>query len=203
MRKLATNHFMSLDGVIQAPGNPTEDTAGGFKYGGWTVPFWDDAIGEFIGGYMSQGFDLVLGRQTYDMWAGFWPNLDDPMAKIFNDANKYVASRSKLDLEWENSQQLEGDVVEALTALKQTDGPELSIQGSGNLLQSLVGTSVIDEMRIITYPVVLGTGKRLFEPGKVTPTGFKVVSTKSISNGVTMTVLQPNGEPQGGDAHAG
>src|SRR4029077_14841887 len=135
MRKLVVNTFLTLDGVMQAPGGPQEDESGGFAHGGWSVTYWDEAMGEVIGKAMSVPFDLVLGRTTYDIFAGHWPHAtDDPGAKPLNDATKYVASRSRPDLEWSNSVLIEGDAAQGVAALKQGEGPELQVHGSGNLL---------------------------------------------------------------------
>jgi dihydrofolate reductase len=198
MRKLITTTFMTLDGVVQAPGGPEEDETGSFSYGGWSAPYWDDAIGEFMDELMGKPFDLVLGRKTYDIFASFWPNQsDDAGGKPLNEATKYVASRGNPELSWDKSVQLTGDVVQAILELKQGNGPELQIHGSGNLIQSLLGNNVIDEMRVITYPVVLGTGKRLFEVGAA-PTKLEAIKTTTVANGVTLAVYKPAGTPEVG-----
>lgn len=137
MRRLITTTFVTLDGVMQAPGGPGEDTSNGFNKGGWTVPFFNEEVGEFMDDTMGKPFDLVLGRKTYDIFAGFWPHQDDELAKQLNSAHKYVASRSNLNLAWENSHQIEGNVVDGIRRVKDTDGPELQIHGSGDLIQSL------------------------------------------------------------------
>ena len=137
--------FLTLDGVMQAPGGPGEDDSGGFAHGGWSVNYWDEQMGEVMGEAMSEPFDLVLGRRTYDIFAGYWPNAaDEPGAKPLNDATKYVASASRPTLEWGNSVLIEGDAAEGIAALKRRDGPELQVHGSGNLIQTLLRHNLVD-----------------------------------------------------------
>ncbi len=194
MRKLIVSTFLTLDGVMQAPGGPGEDDDGGFGHGGWSVPFWDERMGEVMGEATSGPFDLVLGRKTYDIFAAHWPHAsEEEGAKVFNDATKYVASRSRPELEWANSVLLDGDAADALAVLKQQDGPELQVHGSSNLLQSLVRSHLIDEYRIWTFPVVVGTGKRLFGDGAV-PSALKLVHSEISTTGVVMSRYQPAGE---------
>ncbi len=198
MRKLVVSTFVSLDGVMQAPGGPEEDTVGGFSLGGWTVPYFDQSVGEFMDGLMGHPFDLVLGRRTYDIFAGYWPTAsEEEGAKPLNDAVKHVASRGTPELTWDRSERLEGDVVEAVRALKQQDGPELQVHGSGDLLQTLLAAGVVDELRVLVFPVVLGGGKRLFEGGAA-PTAYEVVSTSVSDSGVVMTHYRAAGQPQTG-----
>lgn len=193
MRRLITTTFVSLDGVMQAPGGPEEDTSGDFEFGGWTVPYWDEEAAAFMDDTMGKPFDLLLGRKTYDIFAGYWPQHDDiPIGKPLNDATKYVASRGKPNLTWKNSHRIEGDLLDAVRALKQTDGPELQVHGSSDLIQTLLGGNVIDEMRVLIYPVTLGSGKRLFGNGAV-PTTFNVTKTVVGSDGVIMSIFQPKG----------
>lgn len=198
MRKLVSSTFLSLDGVMQAPGGPEEDPSGGFSLGGWTVPYFDETVGAFMDDLMGHPFDLVLGRRTYDIFAGYWPTAgEEEGAKPLNDAVKHVASRGTPELTWDRSQRLEGDVVAAVTALKQADGPELQVHGSGDLLQTLLGAGLVDELRVLTFPVVLGSGKRLFEGGAA-PTAYELVSSRTSATGVVMAVYRAAGTPQTG-----
>jgi dihydrofolate reductase len=197
MRKLVVNTFVSLDGIMQAPGGPEEDPTGGFQHGGWTVPHWDDQMAQSMGEFMGKPFDLVLGRKTYEIFAAYWPHSDEPGAAELNRATKYVASRTLKNLEWENSQLLEGDVGEAIARLKEDDGPELQVHGSANLIQTLHRTGVIDQYRMMIFPVVLGTGKRLFAEG-ASPATMRLVDSKVSSTGVVMATFEPAGEVQTG-----
>src|SRR5688572_28990829 len=164
MRKLFVTTFLTLDGVMQAPGGPGEDEDGGFELGGWSVNYWDELMGEVMGETMGKPFDLLLGRKTYEIFAAHWPHASEADgAKPLNDATKYVASRTlRGPLEWQNSVLLEGDVAEAVAALKQDDGPEIQVHGSANLLQTLLRHQLVDEFQILTFPVVVGSGKKLF-----------------------------------------
>ena len=194
MRELVVSTFLTLDGVMQAPGGPGEDDSGGFAQGGWSVTYWDDQMGAFMTELMGRPFDLVLGRRTYDIFAAHWPNAgDDAGAKPLNDATKHVASRSRPALEWSNSVLLEGDVAEAIAALKQEDGPELQVHGSGNLIQTLLRHELVDRFRLLVFPLVLGSGKRLFAEGTV-PAGLKLVDSTVSSTGVVMGTYEPAGE---------
>jgi dihydrofolate reductase len=186
--------FLTLDGVMQGPGGPGEDDSNGFTHGGWSVSYWDEQMGQVMGEAMSEPFDLVLGRATYDIFAAHWPNAsDDDGAKPLNDATKYVASRGRPALEWSNSVLLEGDAAEAVAALKQEDGPELQVHGSGNLIQTLLRRNLVDRYRLWVFPLVLGSGKRLFSEGTV-PAGLKLVDSKVSSTGVVMGTYEPAGE---------
>ena len=186
MRKLIVTAFMTLDGVVQAPGGPGEDDDGGFAHGGWTVAYFDEHLGEVMGAFMSGPFDLVLGRRTYDIFAAFWPTAsEEDGAKPLNDATKHVASRGRPRLTWERSRLLEGDVAEAVRALKQQDGPELQVHGSGNLVQTLLRHGLVDEWQLLTFPVVLGQGKRLFGDGTV-PAALQLVSSSVSRSGVVV-----------------
>ena len=194
MRKVIVTAFMTLDGVVQAPGGPGEDTDGGFAHGGWTVPYFDEHLGEVMGEFMGRPFDLLLGRKTYDIFAAFWPTAsEEEGAKPLNDATKYVASRGRPELTWERSQLLEGDVAEAVAALKQQDGPELQVHGSGNLVQTLLRAGLVDEWQLLTFPVVLGEGKRLFGDGTV-PAALKLVDSSVSSTGVVVARYVADGE---------
>ena len=197
MRKLVVNTFVSLDGIMQAPGGPEEDPTGGFQHGGWSVPFWDDQMGENMGEFMGKPFDLVLGRKTYEIFAAHWPHTDEPSAAELNRATKYVASRTLDTLEWENSQLLESDVGDAVARLKQEEGPELQVHGSSDLIQTLLRHSLIDQLRVWIFPVVLGSGKRLFGDG-APPATLKLVDSHIFSTGVVMATYEPAGEVQTG-----
>jgi dihydrofolate reductase len=194
MRKLIVSTFLTLDGVMQAPGGPEEDDSGGFTHGGWSVNYWDEKMGEVMGAAMSVPFDLVLGRKTYDIFAAHWPHAsEEEGAKPLNDATKYVASRSRPTLEWSNSVPIEGDAAEGVAALKQGDGPELQVHGSGNLIQTLLRHNLVDEYRLWVFPLVIGSGKRLFSDGAV-PAGLKLVSSTVSSTGVVIGTYEPAGE---------
>jgi dihydrofolate reductase len=194
MRELVVSTFLTLDGVMQAPGGSNEDVEGDFRYGGWSVPLWDDDIAAFMSELMGKPFDLVLGRRTYDLFASFWPNApEDAGGKPLNDATKFVASRGKPDLPWGPAVLLEGDVAEAVAELKKGDGPELQVHGSADLLQTLLHHNLIDRFRLLVYPVVVGSGKRLFEEG-VAPGSLKLVSSSVSPSGVVMGVYEPAGE---------
>lgn len=194
MRKLVVSTFMSLDGVMQGPGGPEEDPSGGFTHGGWSVNYWDDAMGQTMGESFSRPFDLLLGRKTYEIFAAHWPYVtDDPAADTLNAAVKHVASTTLAKVEWNNSTLLQGDVPAAVAALKAQDGPDLSVQGSGNLIQTLLQHDLVDEFRVWTFPVVLGGGKRLFGEGAV-PAALRVTDARTSGTGVLMTTYERAGE---------
>ena len=194
MRKLIVQSFVTLDGVMQAPGGPGEDDDGGFAYGGWSVNYWDDQMGEVMGEATSRPFAMVLGRRTYDIMAAYWPTApEEAGAKVFNDATKYVASRGRPTLEWSNSVLIEGGAADGLAALKREDGPELQVHGSANLIQTLLRHNLVDEFRLWVFPVVIGSGKRLFGDGAI-PAGLRLVDHKTSSTGVVMGTWEPAGE---------
>ena len=194
MRELLLTTFLSLDGVMQAPGGPGEDDDNGFPHGGWTVNYWDERMGEVMDAAMGKPFDLVLGRKTYGIFAAHWPNAsEEDGAKPLNEATKYVASRGRPALSWDRSELLEGDVVEAVTALKQQDGPELQVHGSGNLAQTLIRAGLVDRYRLWVFPVLLGAGKRLFADGTV-PAGLTLVDSVVSTTGVVIGTYEPAGE---------
>jgi len=193
MRRLVVNTFLTLDGVMQAPGGPDEDRDGSFPYGGWSAPLWDDLMGQAMGEFMSKPFDLVLGRRTYEIFAAYWPNATEDGAEALNSATKHVASRGRPALTWQKSMLIDGDVAEGVAALKQEDGPELQVHGSGNLLQTLLRHSLIDEFNLWTFPVVVGAGKRLFSDGTI-PAALKLVDHKISTTGVLLGVYRPAGE---------
>ncbi len=183
MRKIIVLSFISLDGVMQAPGGPEEDTSDGFKYGGWTVPYSDEVSGKLVVKQMSGPYDLLLGRKTYDIFAGHWPKQKGPIADPFNKATKYVVSGSSPKLEWENSKLIDGDVAAKLKELKQQDGPMLQVHGSGNLIQTLLKNDLVDELWLKIFPVTLGKGKRLFAEGTM-PAAFELIESKTTPKGV-------------------
>ncbi len=194
MRKLIVSTFLTLDGVMQAPGGPGEDDSGGFAHGGWSVNYWDEQMGQVMDEALSPGFDLVLGRTTYDIFAAYWPHAsEEEGAKPFNDATKYVASRSQPTLEWSNSVLIEGDAAEGIAALKQADGPELQVHGSGNLIQTLLAHGLVDQFRLWVFPLVIGSGKRLFSDGTI-PSGLTLVHSTISSTGVVIGTYEPAGE---------
>jgi len=196
MRKLAINTFLTLDGVMQAPGGPEEDPTGGFTQGGWSFGYWDDAMGQRMGESMARGFDLLLGRRTYEIFAAHWPHVseaEDPGAAALNKAKKYVASRTLERVDWTNSTLLEGDVATAVAKLKAQDGPEIQVHGSANLIQTLIKHGLIDEYRLWIFPVVVGRGKRLFADG-VVPAGLELLDSKTSTTGVVMATYAPAGE---------
>ena len=195
MRKIIVSAFTSLDGVMQAPGGPQEDPTAGFTLGGWTAPHFDPALGALMGEVFSRPFDLLLGRKTYDIFAAYWPFITDPnhpIARAFNRTTKYVASRSDPKLAWQHSQWLGKDVVASLNKLKGENGRDLLVQGSSDLLQTLWKTSLVDELRVLIFPLVLGKGKRLFGAGAV-PAGLKLVKSQSYPTGVIVAKYAPDG----------
>ena len=165
MRKIIAATFVSLDGVMQAPGGPEEDPVGGFQFGGWTFHYFDEVAGAAMDEMFSKPFALLLGRRTYDIFAAYWPYQKDPIADAFNPATKYVATHRPDTLSWQNTQSLGPDIVATLRRLRQEDGPDLLIQGSGNLIQTLLANGLIDEIRLMIFPLLLGKGKRLFGDG--------------------------------------
>jgi dihydrofolate reductase len=193
MRKLATNTFLTLDGVMQAPGGPEEDPTGGFTHGGWSVKYWDETMVARIGESMSRPFDLLLGRKTYEIFAAHWPHVsNDPIADALNRATKYVASRSLTSVRWEKSRLIRGELAEAVARLKQEDGPEIQVHGSSNLIQTLLMHDLVDEFRLWIFPLVLGTGKRLFDDGTM-PTGFTLLDCTTSGTGVIISSFQRTG----------
>jgi dihydrofolate reductase len=194
MRKLIVSTFLTLDGVMQAPGGPEEDDSDGFTLGGWSVNYWDEQMGQVMGEAMSTPFDLLLGRKTYDIFAAYWPQApEEAGAKPLNDATKYVVSRSRPKLEWSESVLIEGDAAEGIAALKKGDGPVLQVHGSGNLIQTLLRHNLVDEYRLWVFPLVIGSGKRLFSDGTV-PSALKLVDSTVSTTGVVIGTYEPAGE---------
>ncbi len=182
MRKIIVLTFITLDGVMQAPGGPEEDTSGGFKYGGWTAPYFDDFSGKVMAEQMKQPFSLLLGRKTFEIFASYWPQHEDKWPGV-NDATKYVVSNSLKKHKWSNSVFINNNVVEELKKLKQQDGPDLQVYGSGNLVQTLLKNDLVDELWLKIFPITLGKGKRLFEEGTI-PAAFKLTKSKTSPSGV-------------------
>jgi dihydrofolate reductase len=201
MRKIIVATFISLDGVMQAPGGPKEDPTGGFAFGGWNPPYFDEAVGGAIGEIFSRPFDLLLGRKTYDIFAAHWPyvtDANDPIAAGLNRSTKYVASRSSPKLTWQNSRWLGEDTVAALKTVKGEDGPDLLVQGSSELLQTLWANGLVDEFSTLTFPVLLGKGKRLFGSGTA-PAALKLVKSQTTPAGVIVASYKPDGTVKTGD----
>lgn len=200
MRKLVVTTFLTLDGVMQAPGGPTEDSSGGFAYGGWLVPYYDEDFGRQMIEWFSGAQDFLLGRFTYETFAGHWPRVpidDDPIAKALNTLPKHVASRTLDRLDWENSQLIKGDVVDAVRALKRDDGGELQVHGSAGLIQTLLRNDLVDELRLIVFPIVVGKGKRLFDDGAV-PAAMSLTSSSTTGSGAVILNYEPAGDVQTG-----
>lgn len=199
MRKIVVLSFVSLDGVMQAPGGPKEDTSGGFRYGGWTVPYFDDFSGNIMGEQLSMPFDLLLGRKTYDIFAAYWPKQDPKgmVAAPFNKATKYVVSSASPKLTWEKSVLIEGYVAAKLQELKQQDGPMLQVHGSGKLVQTLLGNDLVDELWLKTFPITLGKGKRLFAEGTM-PAAFELMDSRTSPSGVIFANYKRAGEVKTG-----
>jgi dihydrofolate reductase len=193
MRKLTGAIFQSLDSVIQAPGGPEEDRTSGFRYGGWVAPHWDEDMGPFESIIMGE-YDLLLGKRTYDIFAAYWPcNRDNPIGEKFQRINKYVLTHSDEPLTWENSSKLSGDTAETVAELKQSDGRDLLIQGSSTLYPPLLSARLIDRLVLITFPIVLGQGKRLFD-GSEEPGALKLVDHFVSARGVVIASYEPAGE---------
>jgi len=191
MRRIVVLTFITLDGVMQAPGGPGEDDSGNFKYGGWTVPYFNDSLGKVMGVQMSRPFDLLLGRKTFEIFAAYWPHHEDEGAGI-NKATKYVASNTLAKHEWNKSVFLSGDVAKEIAKLKQQDGPELQVHGSGNLIQTLLKHDLADEFWLKIFPVTLGVGKRLFDKGTI-PASYALVESKSSPSGVIIASFKRAG----------
>lgn len=196
MRKIIVLTFITLDGVMQAPGGPGEDDSGDFKYGGWTVPYFDESLGEVMTEQMSHPFDLLLGRKTFEIFAAYWPHHEDEGAGI-NKATKYVASNTLTTHEWKDSVFLSGEVAKEIEVLKQAEGPDLQVHGSSDFLQTLLAHDLVDEFWLKIFPVTLGVGKRLFGTGTV-PASYKLVESKSLPSGVTVANFKRAGDVKTG-----
>jgi dihydrofolate reductase len=193
MRKLIVLSFITLDGVMQAPGGPEEDTSGNFKFGGWTVGYFDEMTGTIMGEQMGHPFDLLLGRRTYEIFASFWPKRDDETARAINRATKYVVSHRPVSLDWRKTVLINGDVAGEIRKLKAEDGPELQVHGSGDMIQTLLKHDLVDELWLKTFPVVLGKGRRLFANGTM-PGAWQLVDSQVTSSGVIVASYQRGGE---------
>lgn len=196
MRKIIVLTFVTLDGVMQAPGGPDEDDSDNFTYGGWTVPYFDDALGHVMDEQMSHPFDLLLGRKTFQLFAAYWPHHADEGAGI-NKATKYVVSNTLTHHAWATSLFLKGNVVAEISQLKQQAGPELQVHGSGQLIQTLLEHDLVDEFWLKIFPVTLGTGKRLFDTGTI-PGAYTLVESKATPAGVIIATLRRAGEVKTG-----
>jgi dihydrofolate reductase len=196
MRKIIVLTFLTLDGVMQGPGGPTEDTSGNFTLGGWTVPYFDEFLGNVMTEQMGQPFDLLLGRKTFEIFASYWPHHPEEGPEI-NKATKYVASNTLTSHEWSKSVFLSGDVVEEIKKLKQEAGPDLQVHGSGELIQTLLEHDLVDEFWLKIFPVTLGVGKRLFAQGTI-PAAFTLVDSKTSPTGVIVATLKRAGEVKTG-----
>ncbi|MEP7205068.1 MAG: dihydrofolate reductase family protein [Candidatus Saccharibacteria bacterium] len=196
MRKIVVLSFVSLDGVMQAPGGPKEDLADGFAYGGWTFPYFDETLEKVMGDQMQPPFDLLLGRKTYEIFAAHWPrqnNETDLIAAGINHAHKYVVSRHEIELSWNKSILIKGDVVEKIQKLKKQNGPMLQVQGSSQLIQTLLKNDLVDELWLKIFPVTLGVGKRLFGDGTI-PAGFRLLESKVSLSGVIIASYGRSGD---------
>ena len=200
MRKIIVLSFVTLDGIIQAPGGPDEDRSGGFAHGGWMVPFADEILGQVMAEQMGRPFDLLLGRKTYEIFASYWPKKDgrdDPTADSLNRAKKYVASRTLARADWAPSQLITGDAAGEIQRIKETPGPDLQVHGSGDLIQTLLRHDLVDELWLKTFPVTLGRGKRLFGEGAI-PVRFKLLGSRLSPRGVLVASYGRDGQVQTG-----
>jgi len=195
MTSLVVNTFMSLDGVMQAPGGPDEDPTGGFRYGGWAVNYFDDELMERMAG--SAPYELLLGRGTYEIFAAHWPYDEGPIADHLNGTRKHVASTTLERVEWSNSTLIEGDVASYVEDIKAQDGPEIQVHGSPGLIQTLLEHDLVDQYRTWIFPVVLGSGKRLFGDGAI-PAGLRLVDSQVSGSGVTINVYERAGAVEPG-----
>jgi dihydrofolate reductase len=192
MRKVVVLEHISLDGVIQAPGGPEEDTSGGFAYGGWVGPYSDEVLGTLLSKQMNRPFDLLLGRKTFDIWEPYWPQHADVWPGV-NTATKYVASNTRTSSKWRPSVFLDGDIAENVGEIKQQEGPDLHVWGSGDLIQTLIKHDLVDMFWLMLYPITLGGGKRLFAGGTI-PAAFKVTESEVTPNGVVVMNYERAGE---------
>ncbi len=198
MRKIIVSTFISMDGVMQAPGAPQEDTTQHFKYGGWTFPLWDDIMNEAMGRIMSAPFDLLLGRRTYEIFAAYWPyQQGNPIAETFNKIEKYVVATTPIDTSWQNTTLISTGVVNELEKLKQQDGPALFVNGSSKLVQTLLQHRLVDELHTWTFPLTLGNGKKLFAEG-TQATQWKMISSTISTTGVVIASFVPGADVQTG-----
>jgi dihydrofolate reductase len=200
MRKLIVLSFITMDGMMQAPGGPEEDPTGGFKHGGWVAGYFDDFLGKVMDKQMNKTFDLLLGRKTYEIFAALWPYVNtsgDPVAAGINNAKKYVASKTLTRLDWKNSELIKGDVGKEVKKLKDQDGPEIQVHGSSDLIQTLLKHDLVDELWLKIFPITLGIGKRLFAEGTI-PAGFKLLESEISPTGVIVAIYGRAGEVRTG-----
>ena len=205
MRKLVVGSFLTLDGVMQAPGGPNEDREGGFRHGGWLVPYFDEKFGEIMTEWTKRAAAFLLGRKTYEIFAASWPKSTDPadeIATALNTRPKFVASRTLDKLDWNNSRLLKGDVAEEVAKLKVQEGGEIQVHGSGDLIQTLLKHNLIDTLRIWQFPVVIGAGKRLFGEGTI-PGSFWLVDTQQTGTGAVLHVYERAGGLKYGEVEVG
>jgi dihydrofolate reductase len=193
MRKIVVLTMVSLDGVMQAPGGPEEDTSGDFNYGGWTVPYVDESLVNIISEELSAPFDLLLGRKTYEIFAAYWPKHTGAIGGPFNKARKYVVSDKTVDITWKESILINDNVVAKIKALKKEDGPMLQVHGSSVLIQTLLKNDLVDELRLRIFPITLDTGKRLFAEGAI-PAAFELIKSKALPSGVIIANYKRSGE---------
>jgi dihydrofolate reductase len=203
MRKLVVTTFVTMDGVMQAPGGPGEDPSGGFAHEGWLVPHFDEDMGAQMDAWFTDAQDFLLGRTTYEIFYGSWPKMisDDQVSQKLNFNKKYVASRTLPDVEWETAELLQGDVGDAVRKLKAEDGGELQVHGSAGLIQTLLAEDLVDELRMIVFPVVLGSGKRLFGDGAI-PRAWKLGTHKATSTGAVILSYERAGDVETGTVGA-
>jgi dihydrofolate reductase len=205
MRKLVVGTFLTLDGVMQAPGGPNEDRDGGFQHGGWLVPYFDERLGEIMTQWTNRADAFLLGRKTYEIFAASWPKSTDPadeIAMALNTRPKFVASRTLDKVDWSNSVLIKGDVAEEVAKLKAQEGGEIQVHGSGGLLQTLLQRDLIDTLRLWQFPVVIGTGKRLFGEGTI-PRSFRLVDTQLATSGAVLHVYERAGDLKYGEVEVG
>lgn len=196
MRKIIVLSFISLDGIMQAPGGPEEDTSGDFKYGGWTVPYFDEFAGKIMGEQMKEPFSLLLGRKTFDIFASYWPQHESDWPGV-NRATKYVVSTTLENPSWENTVVIKENVIEELKKLKEGEGPDMQVHGSSKLIQTLLQNDLVDELWLKIFPVTLGKGKKLFAEGAI-PAAFKLIETKASPSGVIFANYKREGEVRTG-----
>jgi dihydrofolate reductase len=194
MRKIIVLTFVTLDGIMQAPGGPDEDPSGIFNHGGWSVGYWDNTLEKVMNEQMGHPFDMLLGRKTYDLFASAWPQIDPE--SVINKYKKYVVTHQPVPSDtdiWKNTVRIDGDVVEEIRKLKNQDGPEIQVHGSSNLIQTLLKNDLIDELWLKIYPITLGKGKRLFGEGTI-PTGFELVQSITTQSGVIVAIYRKSGD---------
>jgi dihydrofolate reductase len=200
MRKLVVLSFITIDGVMQAPGGPEEDPTGGFTHGGWVAGYFDEFLGNVMDEQMRKPFDLLLGRKTYEIFAAYWPYVEtdgDPIAVTLNNAKKYVASKTIKKLDWNNSELIKGNVEEEVQKLKERGGPDLQVHGSANLIQTLLKHDLVDELWLKIFPITIGSGKRLFAEGTI-PAGFRLLESRISPSGVVAASYARSGEVKTG-----